>query len=425
MKFTRAKGAFDIYPEDSWKSSLHWQYVESEYRKVAFTYGYNEIRTPIFEKTDLFVRCVGEASDIVSKEMYTFEDKGSRSLTLRPEGTAPVLRAYIENQLQQNKKAQKLFYMGPYFRYDRPQAGRYRQFHQFGAEAIGINDPMQDVEIIDLLCEFYRRLGLKDLTVLINSIGDFSTREKYSAALREFLRSSYHQLSEDSQKRFEKNPMRILDSKDKQDQLLLEHAPSISQFLDEQSKEKFNFITNQLNRLGITYKIDPRLVRGLDYYNEMVFEITSDVLGAQSTIGAGGRYDPLLKMLGGPDLPAVGFATGIERLLITLEGQKLLPMQKDHITCYFIPMNEHAKTISFDICKKLRGKNIRCEVNLQSKKMQKAMQQANGLDAQFVVIIGEEEIAGQEVTVKDMHNGEQQRLSLDRFLNEYTKKMEN
>ncbi|MEM8727286.1 MAG: histidine--tRNA ligase [Chlamydiota bacterium] len=320
LEYSLPKGTFDILPnepetQDRWKASHRWHYVESVMRRLAHTYGYREIRTPIFEKTELFIRGVGETSDIVSKEMYIFRDKADRSMTLRPEGTASVMRAFAQNSLHRLGSHHKFFYIGPFFRYDRPQAGRFRQFHQFGIEVVGNGEPDQDFEVIELLYRLFCRLGLKNLTVLVNSLGDRRCRENYQQALLVFLKPHFEALSLESQRRFTKNPLRILDSKDEKERALLKNAPSILDFLSDASRRHFNSLCEYLTADAIPFQITSRLVRGLDYYNHTVFEITSDSPKRQNTIGAGGRYDGLLPVVGGPDLPCIGFSTGIERIL--------------------------------------------------------------------------------------------------------------
>ncbi|MCB1082616.1 MAG: histidine--tRNA ligase, partial [Chlamydiia bacterium] len=359
MSYTLPKGTFDILPHDpkkenAWKEASRWQHLETVMRALARDYGYEEIRTPIFEKTELFIRSVGETSDIVSKEMYTFEDKGNRSMTLRPEGTAAVMRAFAQHGLQQLGHHHKFFYIGPFFRYDRPQAGRYRQFHQFGIEAIGNGGPEQDFEAIELLYELYNRLGLKNLRVLVNSLGSASCREKYREALLSFLKPHLSTLSEESKVRFVKNPLRILDSKDEKEQALLKGAPSILEFLNEDNRKHFETLCALLEESHIPFEITPGLVRGLDYYNQTVFEITSDVLGAQNTIGAGGRYDGLLPAVGGPDLPCIGFSTGIERILHTMEGQNISFPEKKGPLVALIPLGEEAKKKAHTLLYSLR-----------------------------------------------------------------------
>lgn len=417
MKYSQPKGTFDVLPkqvkpEDSWKLSNKWQHIENVARLTAVEYGFQEIRTPIFESTDLFIRSVGDGSDIASKEMYSFEDKGGRPVSLRPEGTASVIRAFIENHLQQFGNDHKLFYIGPFFRYDRPQAGRFRQFHQFGVEAIGRSDPLQDVEIIDLLCEIYQRLGLQRLKVLINSVGDAASRESYTKALLDYLKNHYQDLSEDSQERFKKNPLRILDTKNPKEIELLKEAPSILDHLSEPSKAHFDQVCNTLARLGIPIHIDSKLVRGLDYYNKTVFEITSDALGAQNTIGAGGRYDGLMKALGGPDLPSIGFATGIERVLYTMEAQQAYFPAASTPFVFIIALGEKAHLPMFELVCQLRHAHIPSEIYLKQPKMQKALQEAAASQALYTIIVGEEELAKQAAQIKNMVTRESKEIPL-------------
>ncbi len=417
MKYSLLKGTFDILPdqpkrEDQWKETAKWQHVESVMRSLAEDYGYQEIRTPIFEKTELFVRGVGETSDIVTKEMYTFQDKGDRSITLRPEGTAPVMRAVAQGQLQQLGSHHKFFYIGPFFRHDRPQAGRFRQFHQFGIEAIGNKEPEQDLETIDLLYELYRRLGLTDLQVMVNTLGDPPCREIYKKELLAYLKPHFETLSEESKARFTKNPLRILDSKDPKERALLESAPSILDFLSPESETHFEHLCGLLKDQGIPFTVTPQLVRGLDYYNQTVFEVTSGVLGAQNTIGAGGRYDGLLPAIGGPDLPCIGFSTGIERILQTMEGQKAPFPEKKGPFATFIPLGEEAKKIALKYLYALRHKEVSSEL-ISSKKIQKALQQAEQSRTTFAIIIGEEELGKNKAQVKTMGSRTSQEISLD------------
>lgn len=407
MKYSQPKGTFDVLPQqlkevDSWNLVNKWQYVENIVRTTSLEYGFQEIRTPIFESTDLFIRSVGDSSDIVSKEIYSFEDKGGRSMSLRPEGTAPIIRAFIENHLYQFGSDHKFFYIGPYFRYDRPQAGRFRQFHQFGIEAIGRSDPFQDAEVIDLLCEVYNRLGLKNLIVLINSVGDIQSRTTYTHALLNYLRPYHQELSPESQERFKKNPLRILDSKNAKDIELLKGAPSLLEYLSDSCKKHFEQVCNALTLLDIPFHIEPKLVRGLDYYNKTVFEVTSNVLGAQNTLGAGGRYDGLIKALGGPDLPSIGFGTGIERLLYTMEGQHVHFPPPPTPFIFLIALGESTHAAAFELLCHLRHAHIPTEIYLKNPKMQKALQEASASHALYSVIIGEQEIAKQTAQVKNM-----------------------
>lgn len=416
MKYSIPPGVFDIIPVDdqeNWKSSYLWDYVEQVIRNTARAYGYLEIRTPLFERTELFQRSVGDTSDIVSKEMYTFQDKGNRSLSLRPEGTAPVMRAMVEHQLYQtNPPFQKLFYIASMFRYERAQAGRYRQHHQFGAEAIGNASPEQDVELIDLLYTLYQKLGLKNLTLMINSIGDKTSRQNFKKALVEYLTPHRTHLSLDSQNRLETNPMRILDSKDPKDREIVKQAPSILDFLNEDSRAHFEDLKRLLNLLNIPYQINPLLVRGLDYYNKTVFEVVANELGAQNSIGGGGRYDGLLPELGGPDLPSIGFGTGIERLLQTMLNQSVAIPLPPSPTLFLIALGDKAKEVCFSQLHHLRQKGISSQMDFSGKKMGKMMQYADQIKARYVVVIGDQELETQEIELKHMATGQKEKITL-------------
>lgn len=415
MQIAIAPGVFDILPndqKDTWRSAYLWSFVEDVARKTAKDYGFQEIRTPLFERTELFQRGVGETSDIVSKEMYVFEDKGGRSMSLRPEGTAPVMRAFIENQLYQQSPIHKLFYIGPMFRYERTQAGRYRQHHQFGAEAIGNSAPEQDVEIIDMIYTFYSRIGLKHLFVNINSIGDINSRLAFRTALQSYLKNYLSQLSPESQQRFETNPMRILDSKDPKDKEIVQNAPSVLDYLNEECQEHFASIKKLLESLKIPFKVNPLLVRGLDYYNKTVFEVVADELGAQNSIVGGGRYDGLIKTLGGPDLPATGFATGLERVIQTMLKQQVQLPPPYVPSIFLIPMGDAASSFCFELLHALRQKGIAAQMDFSGKKINKAMQYANQIQAKYVAVIGDQELATQEADVKEMASGKTVKVSL-------------
>lgn len=418
MEYTIPKGVFDILPQepdpaDIWRNSDHWHYIESIIHELTRVYGYKEIRTPLFERTELFVRTVGESSDIVTKEMYTFEDKGGRSLTLRPEGTASVMRAVAEKQLYNQAGPLKFYYIGPMFRYERPQAGRYRQHHQFGAEAIGVAKPEQDAEVIDLLLELYRRLGIKSLKVMINSVGDPACRTPYKEALMQYLQPRFDQLSPESQARFSKNVLRILDSKDPRDQALLKGAPMLIQMLNQEAKDHFEELCKLLKLLDIDYEINPKLVRGLDYYNRTVFEITAGELGAQSSIVGGGRYDGLLQELGGPNLPAVGFATGMERILQTMTGQNISFPPPPHPFLYIIGIGDESRHFCFELMAQLRRLGIPTEMELQGKKVGQGLQIASAVGAKYCLVLGEDELKTKEVKLKEMQTRKTLDVSLD------------
>jgi histidyl-tRNA synthetase len=421
MPYSIPKGVFDILPrspllKEAWRDSTLWQYVEDQIRSICAVYGFQEMRTPIFERTELFHRGVGETSDIVSKEMYTFLDKGERSMTLRPEGTAPAMRAFIEHGLHQQGGTQKLYYIGPMFRYERQQAGRYRQHHQWGAEVIGNAAPEQDVEVIDMLYTLYNSLGIKNLTLFINSVGDTDDRLAFRTALKEYLAPRAAQLSSDSQARLEINPLRILDSKDPQDQALLTECPSILDFLSTASHDHFEGVKKCLKQLKIPFQINPKLVRGLDYYNRTVFEITAGELGAQNSVGGGGRYDGLLRTLDGPDMPAFGFGTGIERIIQTLLGQGIALPDPVRPLIYLIGLGEAAQSHCFALLAEFRHHGIPSEMDLSSKKLKTAMSHADRVGAKYVAIIGDDELAKGEVELKDMQQRSSQRLPLIQLL---------
>lgn len=413
------KGLFDILPygeKEEWRLTNAWHYLENVMRKLAMDYGYQEIRTPIFEHADLFQRGVGSTSDIVSKEMYLFEDKGGRLLSLRPEGTSSVLRSFVENNLSAFGNVHKLYYMGPMFRYDRPQAGRYRQFHQFGAEALGIASPEQDAEVIDMLYELFVRLGIKNIKVLLNSVGDVESRDAYRKALQDFLRPYFSKLSADSQVRFEKNPLRILDSKDPEDQALLKNAPSLTHYLTPSVKSHFEHLCRILDYINIPYEIDDRIVRGLDYYNKTVFEMVSSDLGAQSTIGAGGRYDGFTALFGGPSLPGVGYATGMERILQTMLKQGIAIPQIGEPFIFFVPLGTEAKDACFSLTTRLRHLKIPAEIDFEAKKVQTSLGRASKSRAHFAIIIGSEELEKKVVRIKNLSDRSEEEVSLEKII---------
>ncbi len=418
MKIQLPKGTFDILPYggEAWQQSDLWQYVEDIIRKTAAEYGYREIRTPIYERTELFDRGVGETSDIVMKEMFTFQDRSARSISMRPEGTASVARAFVENNLQQVGTAHKFFYIGPMFRYERPQSGRYRQHHQFGIEAYGCATPEQDAEVIDLLLQVYKRLGLKNLKVHLNTVGDLASRQLYKQALMDFLKPHFDSLSDDSKARFEKNPLRILDSKDPKDKEIMATAPSILNHLTPEAKAHFQTLCQILDKIQVPYAIDDRIVRGLDYYNKTVFEVLTTDIGAQNTIGAGGRYDGLIGQFDGPDLPAVGFATGLERVLQTMLAQKISTPKGTRPLIYFIPIGEAAREKCFEFTTECRHNHIAADCELQAKKVPAAIQNAIRYEAKYCCIIGSEEIASGQIKIKELSTREETTLTIAQLI---------
>jgi histidyl-tRNA synthetase len=424
MDYTIPKGVFDILPldpdpENSWRNSDRWQHIEKIIRETCNIFGYKEIRTPIFERTELFVRGVGEGSDIVTKEMYTFLDKGERSMTLRPEGTASVMRAFVEKKLYNQATLHKYFYIGPMFRYERPQAGRYRQHHQFGAEALGASSPEQDAELIYLVCSLYKKLGLKNLKVLINNVGSKESRASFMAALKSFLEPHIESLSADSKVRFSKNVLRILDSKDLNDQSILANAPSILDFVSEEENNHFQSVCRYLDSLNISYEISPKLVRGLDYYNKTVFEITTSDLGAQNSIGGGGRYDGLTETLGGPHIPSVGFATGLERVLQTMDRQGVAFPEPSHPQLFFIPMGDMARTICFQLMCQMRDKGISCDIDMSGKKIQHGIQLAVNIRATYCVVVGDQELDTGVVKLKNLTTRETTDIKLNQIIESF------
>jgi histidyl-tRNA synthetase len=412
MAFQIPRGTQDILPGEAEK----WQYIEKTAREICRRYNYKEIRTPIFEHTELFLRGVGDTTDIVQKEMYTFEDRGGRSITLRPEGTASVVRSFVENKMYGDPNQPiKLYYVGPMFRYERPQAGRFRQFVQFGVEALGSNDPAIDAEVIALAMGIYQSLGLKKLKLVINSLGDIESRKAHREALIHHFKERIHELCEDCQSRLEKNPMRILDCKKDRDHELMATAPSILDYLNDESRAYFEKVQMYLTKLGVEFEVDSRLVRGLDYYNHTAFEIMSDAegFGAITTLCGGGRYNGLVQEIGGPETPGIGFALSIERLLAALEAEGLtLPIQEG-IDCYVVALGEKAKDESVVIVDKLRKAGIVAEKDYQDRKVKAQFKAADRLKAKYVAILGDDELEKNVINVKDMQTGEQTEVSLD------------
>jgi histidyl-tRNA synthetase len=396
-KITAPRGTQDVIPPES----ARWQALEARIRALAIRYGYGEIRTPTFESTDLFVRGVGETTDIVEKEMYTFTDKGGRSITLRPEWTAPVVRAALEHNLF-NQGSQRLFYIGPIYRYERPQKGRLRQAHQFGVECVGFKGPEADVEVLALAWSLVRSYGIADATLNINSIGDDACRPKYREALLAHFRPHVATLSEDSQARLERNPLRVLDSKAESDRALIETAPTFESILCDDCSAHFDAVKGYLDALGIPYVVNSRIVRGLDYYTRTVFEITSSVLGAQSTVCGGGRYDGLVKSLGGPDIPAVGFGLGLERFLMmldALEGDKLPPRTGVQV----IALGAQARATLVPVIEALRHAfDAPVFAEYDDRKLVKQLNVADRNNARFAMILGEDELAAGEIVVRDL-----------------------
>ncbi|MGC6368037.1 MAG: histidine--tRNA ligase [Candidatus Marinamargulisbacteria bacterium] len=409
MTFTLPRGTQDILPEDIPK----WHLIEQTARNLFSTYNFKEIRTPIFENTNVFARGMGENSEMFNKEMYTFEDKGQRSLTLRPEGTAAVTRSNIMHSLYKKMNPLKLYYIGPFFRYERPQAGRYRQFHQIGIEYIGEPSPYADAEVIALGYHLFESLGITDLKVCINSVGCEVSRPVIEEMVKQFLASNLGRLPDYIQDKFHDDPLRILDSKDEAVQACIAGMPDIKQALTQESKDHFFSVLQHLDEMKIPYQVTNNLVRGLEYYTETVFEIVSDHLGAQSTVCGGGRYNNLSKELGGPDLPAFGFGFGIERTIMLLDHLKKEFDQS--IDIYFIPLDMLARDHLFYLMNKLRGYNISCEIGYTDN-LKNQLKRANKLNAKRVVIIGEEERESKTAQYKDMLTRTQEIIPSDQLV---------
>lgn len=402
-------GTKDILPSEIAK----WQYLENLLRQTFKTFNYKEIRTPIIEETSLFARGIGEETDIVSKEMYTFKDRSDNSITLRPENTAGVVRAFIEQSLGAQQSLNKLYYIGPMFRQERPQAGRLRQFHQFGAEAIGSTSPLLDAEMIQMAFHVLKNLGLKNLVVKINSLGIPEVRENYKKVLRNFLKDKKDKLSEDSRKRFDTNILRIFDSKIEVDQQIMKDAPLLIDHLDEESKKDFEIVKNYLAIVGIPFEVDPTLVRGLDYYTKTTFEIISGSVGSQSALCGGGRYDLLVEELGGKPTPGVGFAAGMERILLACENEKSLNIPDETVDVYLIRIDNDLELEVAKIASGLRRENLSCDYDYLNRSVKAQMREANKYNAKYAVFIGGDEFKRGELNVKNLSNGEQQIIKVD------------
>ncbi len=402
MAYQRPKGTNDILPGESEK----WQTIEQTARKLFNQYQFHEIRTPIFEHIEVISRSVGDTTDIVTKEMYDFHDKGDRHITLRPEGTAPIVRSFVENKLfgPEHQKPYKVYYMGPMFRYERPQKGRLRQFHQIGVEVFGSDNPATDVETMAMALQFFRELGIKDLRLVINSLGDQETRTSYRQALIDYLTPFKEQLSADSNRRLLENPLRVLDSKDEKDKAVVAGAPSILDYLSETAQKHFEAVTKMLDALNITYEIDSNMVRGLDYYTHTIFEIMSDdpKMGAQSTICAGGRYNQLVAELGGPETAGFGFAMGFERLLMILEAQGITLAAQKPLNAYVVSLGEATNIEALQIVQRIRQAGFSAERDVMNRKAKAQFKTADKLNAQLVLTIGETELANGVVNVKNL-----------------------
>lgn len=412
MNYQKLKGTADLLPEDTKK----WQVIEEKAKSLLKKYQFNEIRTPMFEQLELFARGVGETSDIVTKEMYDFRDKGDRHIALRPEGTAGVVRSYVENKLYgpEYHKPTKLFYIGPMFRYERPQSGRQRQFHQLGVEVFGSRNPAVDVETMVLSMDLFKQYAITDLKLVINSLGSNESRQQYREALIAYLEPYFEQLSKESQERLYKNPLRVLDSKDKKDKEIVKEAPSILDYLDDSSLEHFKTVQDMLTDLNIPFIIDSNMVRGLDYYNDTIFEVitTNPKFGANATICAGGRYDGLVEEVGGPKMPAFGFGFGLERLVLLLDHMNYSYPDLNPLDAYIVTIGEEANREANKLAYSLRQNGLSVEREFMDRKAGKQFKTADKLKANLVFTLGKNEIDQGVVQVKDLNSGIQSEVSL-------------
>lgn len=412
MGLQAPRGTRDILPAER----VYWQYLEGIARQILERAAYREICTPIFEQTQLFERGIGEATDIVSKEMYTFSDRAQRSLTLRPEGTAGVVRAYIEHGLHSQGGVQRLWYLGPMFRYERPQAGRYRQFHQLGVEVLGSADPRADAEVIAVALDILQSLGLNDLTLMLNSVGDREDRSAYRQALVDYLTPYKADLDPDSQERLQRNPLRILDSKDPRTQAIVKEAPRLLDYLSPRSRAHFEQVQSLLQDLGIPYQINPALVRGLDYYTHTAFEFQDLSLGNEGTVCGGGRYDHLVEELGGPATPAIGWAMGLERLILLLRDRPLPPRNQPYL--YMVTRGEAAERQGLILAQQLRHQGYTVDVDLSGSAFGKQVKRADRVGATVCLVIGESEATDRTVQVKWLASGEQVLVPQQELLSE-------
>ena len=417
MKLQKPKGTQDILPADSAK----WQYVENVARETFKKYNYGEIRTPMFEHYEVISRSVGDTTDIVTKEMYDFHDKGDRHITLRPEGTAPVVRSYVENKLfaPEVQKPVKVYYIGSMFRYERPQAGRLREFHQLGVECFGSKNPATDVETIAMTYQLFNTLGIKDVTLHLNSLGNTESRLAYRQALIDYLTPMRESLSKDSQRRLDENPLRVLDSKEKEDKVAVENAPSILDYLDEESQAHFDEVRAMLDSLNIPYVIDTNMVRGLDYYNHTIFEFVTTIDKSELTICAGGRYDSLVEYFGGPETAGFGFGLGLERLLLVLDKQGIELPEEESLDVYIAVLGSGANGKALELIQAIRYQGFKAERDYLGRKIKAQFKSADTFKAKTVITLGESEVESGQVNVKNNATREEVTVSFEELTNNF------
>lgn len=419
MSFKAPRGTKDIFGEDI----FFWQKVECILRNICESFCISEIRTPVFEQTELFQRGVGETTDIVTKEMYTLEKKGSESVTLKPEGTAGAARAFVENSMYANPQPTKLYYITPAFRYERPQAGRQRQFHQFGVEIFGSYDASCDAEAISVAYEALNKIGIKNIELKINSLGGNECRKKYNGILRDFIGRNIDNLCDDCRQRFEKNPLRVLDCKNEKCKNVIENAPSVTECLDKECKAHFDELKKNLDNMGIAYTVDPKIVRGLDYYTRTVFEFVSNEIGSQGTVCGGGRYDNLIGECGGPETGAVGFAMGLERIMMLVKSQELIESNSKSVDIYIGSIGNEGFLKAQAIGYELRKNGIRAEYDTLKRSVKAQLKYANKINAKYSVVIGENEVQNDCVSLKNMKESVQEEIKLSMLRDEILKRL--
>jgi histidyl-tRNA synthetase len=411
------KGTKDIMPDQAYK----WHYIEKAFAKICENYGFEEIRTPVFEHTELFQRGVGDTTDIVQKEMYSFQDYGKRNITLKPEGTSPVVRAYTEHKLYAGVQPTKLYYNIPCFRYEKPQSGRLREFHQFGVETFGTSNMMADAEIISLASDFLAEMGITDIELRINSVGCPDCRKKHREALREFLKPKYDELCDTCKDRYDRNPMRILDCKSPVCQELIQGAPMMLDYLCDDCREAFDELKANLDAMGIEYVVDPGIVRGLDYYTKTAFEFVTTKIGAQGTVCGGGRYDHLVEEIGGPETPGVGFGLGKERLLLTMEGCGVEIPEPEGIDVFIAVMGDEAKAAGLKLMRELRKNGISVQMDIMGRNIKNQFKYANRVKAANTVVIGQDELDNNRFAIKNMATSEQIEVPMEDIVKVLTK----
>ena len=420
MVTSAPKGTKDILPEQVYK----WQYVEEKFAELCERYGFKEIRTPVFEHTELFTRGVGDTTDIVQKEMYTFEDHGHRSITLKPEGTSPAVRAFIEHKQYAEVQPTKYYYVTPCYRYEKPQAGRLREFHQFGIETFGTGDMLADAEVICFANDFLSEMGVTDIRLRINSVGCPECRKKHREALKDFLKPNYDKLCNTCKDRYERNPMRIIDCKSPECQEIVKGAPMMIDYLCDDCRKAFEDLQRNLDALGIEYEVDPTIVRGLDYYTKTAFEFVTDAIGAQGTVCGGGRYDHLVEEVGGPPIPGVGFGLGIERLLLLMENLGVEIPEPDAVDAFIAVMGDEAKAWGLKLLRELRQKGLKVQMDTLARNVKGQFKYANRLGARYTVVIGDDEIKAGVVSLKEMATSEQREVKMENLAGELIKREE-